>query len=158
MLGSDASAEERESFLAPAYEYHRAMELPVGEPFETHVDEPDGSLDALEAAGSAAEVADVAGRYPECLAAWATLGEEALQAGRAVEAYAYFRVGYHRGLDRIRKHGWRGQGKVPWAHEPNRGFLRSLRGLGRAAAEIGEREEADRCAAFFDQLAPDAPT
>ena len=132
------------------------MDLPVGEPLETHVDEPEGSLAALSAAGNPEEVAAVAARYPECLAAWAALGEEALSRGKAVEAYAYFRVGYHRGLDRIRRHGWRGQGRVPWAHEPNQGFLRALRGLGRAAGEIGETEEEDRCATFFAQLAPDA--
>jgi hypothetical protein len=101
-------------------------------------------------------VAAVAARHPECLTAWAALGEAALEQDRAVEAYAYFRVGYHRGLDRIRRAGWRGSGKVPWAHEANRGFLRSLRGLSSAAAVIGEDAEATRCADFFAQLAPDA--
>lgn len=134
------------------------MELPVGEPLETHVDEPVGSLEALSKTSTDDEVAAVAAQYPECLTAWATLGEAALAAGQTVEAYAYFRVGYHRGLDRIRRHGWRGQGQVPWAHEPNRGFLRALRGLGLAAGKIGETEEADRCATFFAQLAPDAPS
>ena len=134
------------------------MELPVGEPLETHVDEPAGSLEALTEVQSAAELAEVAARYPECLAAWAALGEASLEVGETVTAYAYFRVGYHRGLDRIRRHGWRGQGQVPWAHEPNRGFLRSLRGLGLAAGKIGETEEAERCATFFSQLAPDAPS
>jgi hypothetical protein len=135
----------------------RDVNLPVGEPLETAIEEPDGSLDALAAASSAEATREVAGRYPECLAAWAVLGEEALEGGRAVEAYAYFRVGYHRGLDRIRKAGWRGQGRVPWSHEPNRGFLRSLRGLGRAAGAIGETAEEERCAEFLNQLAPDAP-
>ena len=139
-------------------DYHRPMELPVGEPLETHVDEPEGSLEVLAASSAPEEIVQVAARYPECLAAWATLGEAALAAGETVAAYAYFRVGYHRGLDRIRRHGWRGQGQVPWAHEPNRGFLRSLRGLGAAAGQIGETEEADRCATFFAQLAPDAPS
>jgi hypothetical protein len=77
--------------------------------------------------------------------------------GRTVDAYAYFRVGYHRGLDRIRKAGWRGSGRVPWSHEPNRGFLRSLRGLQLAAEALGERDEAERCQAFLQELAPDAP-
>lgn len=134
------------------------MELPVGEPLETHVDEPDGSLEALAEASTSAQLAKVAADHPECLAAWAALGEASLASGETVTAYAYFRVGYHRGLDRIRRHGWRGQGQVPWSHEPNRGFLRALRGLGLAAAEIGETEEADRCATFFSQLAPDAPS
>lgn len=134
------------------------MTLPVGEPLETTIEEPNGSLEALTAARSTEATRSLAAEYPECLAAWAALGEEALEGGRPVEAYAYFRVGYHRGLDRIRKAGWRGQGKVPWAHEPNRGFLRSLRGLGRAAGAIGETSEETRCAEFLTQLAPDAPT
>ncbi|MGH2729666.1 MAG: DUF3151 domain-containing protein [Actinomycetota bacterium] len=131
-------------------------ELPITEPAETRIHEPDGSLDAL-AAGSGANAAEVAARWPDCLSAWAVLGEDALSSDRPIAAYAYFRVGYHRGLDRLRKSGWRGGGRVPWAHEPNRGFLRSLRGLGRAAAEIGEDDEAQRCREFFANLAPDAP-
>lgn len=133
------------------------VELPVNEPLETRIEEPPGSLEQLAGAASAEQVRDVAALYPECLTAWALLGEEALKRDAAVEAYAYFRVGYHRGLDRLRKSGWRGTGTTPWDHAPNRGFLRSLRGLGLAAAAIGETEEADRCADFFKQLAPDAP-
>jgi hypothetical protein len=132
-------------------------QIPVGEPLETAIEEPEGSLEALSAAGSTDATRKVAAEYPECLTAWAALGEEALAGGRAVEAYAYFRVGYHRGLDRIRRAGWRGEGRVPWAHEPNRGFLRCLRGLGAAAGAIGETAEETRCAEFFAQLAPDAP-
>ena len=131
-------------------------ELPITEPADTTIEEPAGSLEAVAAADSLDGLAAVAARYPECLTAWAALGEGALDEGRSIEAYAYFRVGYHRGLDRIRRAGWRGSGRVPWAHEPNRGFLRSLRGLGAAAAEIGEDAEATRCAEFFAQLAPDA--
>ena len=131
-------------------------ELPITEPTETTIEEPEGSLEALALAGSAEDAAAVAARYPECLTAWAVLGEFSLEGSRYVEAYAYFRVGYHRGLDRIRRAGWRGSGRVPWAHEPNRGFLRSLKGLGAAAAEIGEDAEATRCKEFFAQLAPDA--
>ena len=130
--------------------------FPIAEPQQTTIEEPPGSLEALDEATTFAEVSAVAARWPECLAAWAALGAEALSTGRSVEAYAYFRVGYHRGLDRIRQAGWRGSGQVPWSHEPNRGFLRSLRGLGMAAAALGEQTEATRCAHFFKQLAPDA--
>ncbi len=133
-------------------------ELPVTEPPETTIDEPPGSLDALAAAGDdPGALTLVAADHPECLAAWAALGERALFEGHAVRAYAYFRVGYHRGLDRIRRAGWRGTGRVPWAHDGNRGFLRSLRGLGEAAELIGETGEAERCREFLTQLAPDAP-
>jgi hypothetical protein len=128
-------------------------ELPITEPTETTIEEPNGSLDALQSG----DATGVAARFPTCLSAWATLGENALADGRSVEAYAFFRVGYHRGLDRIRQAGWRGSGRVPWAHEGNRGFLRSLRGLGAAAAVIGESDEAERCSQFLKDLAPDAP-
>ena len=133
------------------------MELPVNEPLETRVQEPPGSLEALHDASSDEEVAAVAARYPTCLAAWAELGERAEAGGTTVQAYAYYRVGYHRGLDRIRQAGWRGSGRVPWRHEPNRGFLRSLRGLGSTAGAIGEDDEAARCDQFLQQLAPDVP-
>ena len=132
--------------------------LPVGEPGQTSIQEPEGSLEALAgAATDPAAVAEVAARHPACLAAWATLGELALGDGRPVEAYAYFRVGYHRGLDRSRRAGWRGTGQVPWSSEGNRGFLRSLSGLAQAAAAIAEHDEADRCRQFLQDLAPDTP-
>jgi hypothetical protein len=66
-----------------------------------------------------------------------------------VTAYAYARTGYHRSLDQLRRAGWKGHGPIPWEHEPNRGFLRSLYLLGRAAAAIGENDEASRCADFL---------
>jgi hypothetical protein len=131
--------------------------LNITEPTETTIEEPTGSLDALAEAHSDGVLREVAARFPTCLAAWATLGERAFDAEDPVDAYAFFRVGYHRGLDRIRQAGWRGSGLVPWKHEGNRGFLRSLGGLGRAAAAIGEDAEATRCAEFLAQLAPDAP-
>jgi hypothetical protein len=68
--------------------------------------------------------------------------------------YAFFRVGYHRGLDALRGAGWRGSGYVRGEHPTNQGFLRCLDGLRRSAAEIGETEEADRCAQFLGQLDP----
>ena len=132
-------------------------ELPITEPPETTIEEPAGSLEALAAAEGDGAVSDVAAASPQCLTAWAELGDRALSQSEPVEAYAYFRVGYHRGLDRIRQAGWRGRGKVPWSHVGNRGFLRSLKGLGEAAGLIGESDEATRCAEFFAQLAPDAP-
>ena len=66
-------------------------------------------------------------------------------AGRVVESYAYARTGYHRGLDSLRRSGWKGHGPVPLEHEPNRGFLRALHALARAAQAIGEQEEYERC-------------
>ncbi len=93
-------------------------------------------------------------RWPRFLDGWARLG----QSGRDVmERYSAHRVGYHRGLDRLRANGWRGSGYVRWEHESNRGFLRALAGLQQAAAEIGEADEADRCALFLRQLDPTWP-
>lgn len=96
-------------------------------------------------------VADVAKRWPTFLDAWAQLG----RLGRdEVETYAYHRVGYHRGLDALRKNGWRGSGYVRWSHVSNRGFLRALEGLSMAAGRIGEIDEAQRCREFLLQLEP----
>jgi hypothetical protein len=39
---------------------------------------------------------------------------------------------------------------------PNQGFLRALNALGRAAATIGETDEADRIAQFLDDSDPAA--
>jgi hypothetical protein len=73
-----------------------------------------------------------------------------------VASYAYARTGYHRGLDQLRRAGWRGTGPIPWEHAPNRGFLRSLYALGRAAAALGEDDEAERCRAFLHDASPKA--
>ncbi len=132
-------------------------ELPITEPPETRIEEPAGSVEDLLNAMNDRDLKAVAANFPTCLAAWAQLGDRAMSEGETISAYAYYRVGYHRGLDRIRQAGWRGKGRVPWAHEGNRGFLRSLGGLGKASAVIGEQQEADRCRSFLEELAPDAP-
>ena len=98
----------------------------------------------------------VAAAHPTSSLAWATLAEDALEDGRTVEGYAYARTGYHRGLDALRRGGWRGQGPVPWEHEPNRGFLRALAALSRAAGAIGETDEQARCAQFLRDSSPTA--
>lgn len=100
---------------------------------------------AAAALGAGEAAASVAAAHPASSLAWAALAEEALAGGRPVEAYAFSRTGYHRGLDALRRNGWRGQGPVPWEHEPNRGFLRALAALARSAAAIGEEEERVRC-------------
>jgi hypothetical protein len=96
-----------------------------------------------------ADPVETAAAHPSSSLAWAVLAEQALAAQHPVEAYAYARTGYHRGLDTLRKGGWRGHGPVPWEHEPNRGFLRALAALAAAAEAIGEDEEAQRCATFL---------
>ncbi|MCU1455501.1 MAG: hypothetical protein JWN46_3647, partial [Acidimicrobiales bacterium] len=112
--------------------------------------------DALAAPGGEARaaVATVAARWPRDLDAWARLGQLARD---DAEAYSAFRVGYHRGLDRLRANGWRGSGYVRWQHEENRGFLRALHGLQVVAGRIGERDEEERCRLFLHQLDPTWP-
>jgi hypothetical protein len=104
---------------------------------------------AMERLASGEASRQVAAAFPASSAVWATLAEEALAQRRDVEAYAYARTGYHRGLDALRRAGWRGQGPIPWSHEPNRGFLRALAALHRAAAAIGERDEEERTGTFL---------
>lgn len=94
----------------------------------------------------------VAASAPAASLVWAVLAEEALASGTPagdVEAYAYARTGYHRGLDALRRSGWRGQGPIPADHVPNQGFLRALLALSTAAHLIGEADESERCAAFL---------
>ena len=133
---------------------------PSGPP-ETVLDtEPEERLRALSEALALDEphrraaIASAVAQWPRFLDGWARLGD----AGRdVIEAYAAYRVGYHRGLDRLRANGWRGSGYVRWEHESNRGFLRALAGLQRTASEIGETDEAERCAHFLRQLDPTWP-
>ena len=99
---------------------------------------------------------DIAPHHPESSLAWALMADDAWSEGRIIESYAFARVGYHRGLDALRRAGWRGAGPVPWTHEPNRGFLRALYALGRAAAAIGESEEVTRIRTFLDDSDPTA--
>lgn len=120
--------------------------------------EPDEALQALQAAETqddpVVEIAKVCARWPQVLVAWATLGDTLTEPALA---YAAYRTGYHRGLDRLRANGWRGSGYVQWHHETNRGFLRSLAGLQATAALIGETAEEQRCAHFLRQLDPEWP-
>ena len=101
--------------------------------------------------------AAVVRRHPDSPAAWAALAQQAQDAGADdVTVYAYSRVGYHRSLDRLRRNGWKGHGPVPWEHEPNRGFLRSLALLALAARAIGETDEWERCSTFLRDSSPAA--
>src|SRR5690242_12990543 len=99
---------------------------------------------------------EVAAKFPTFSPAWALLADEAFERGSVVESYAYARTGYHRGLDALRRNGWKGHGPVPWEHEPNRGFLRALHALARAAGSIGEQEEYERCSQFLKDSSPTA--
>lgn len=112
---------------------------------------------ALDEAADAGSLRTVVSSNPLCLEGWARLGDDAYTSGDDVGAYAFYRVGYHRGLDLLRGAGWRPDRHVLWAISTNRGFLRSLHGLMRAAAAIGEGAEARRCREFLLALDPSDP-
>jgi hypothetical protein len=113
----------------------------LGEPPATLLPADEAAVAALSAGTDPAEVAAA---HPTSSAAWAALAEAALRGGRTIEAYAYARTGYHRGLDALRRNGWKGFGPVPWSHTPNQGFLRCVTVLAKAAEAIGEVAEEER--------------
>ncbi len=123
-----------------------------GEPPETFLPEDSGASDLAAGVGPA----DVVREHPDSTVAWALLADEALADGRDVEGYAYARTAYHRSLDALRRSGWKGHGPVPWSHEPNRGFLRSLAALATASQMVGDDAEAHRCREFLHESSPEA--
>ncbi len=112
--------------------------------------------------------ATVAAGSPTASIAWAYLAEaeladvdtETAGAGEVppavVAAYAYARTGYHRGLDQLRRHGWKGYGPVPWDHQQNQGFLRCVGVLARSARLVGEEDEYLRCVDLLNDCDPRA--
>ena len=102
-------------------------------------------------------VEEVVASHPTSSLAWAVLSDDAWAQHRVLESYAFARVGYHRGLDALRRNGWKGHGPVPWSHEPNQGFLRCLRALHRAAESINETDEVQRLDAFMTDCDPAIP-
>jgi hypothetical protein len=125
-------------------------------PPETILPDPDPLLmTAIDEATTPTEVAAAVAAHPADPFGWAALGDTAVDAGAdPITTYAFYRVGYHRGLDLLRKNGWKGSGYVRSVHPSNRGFLRCLAGLAEAAATIGESDEAERCRQFLAQLDP----
>ena len=101
----------------------------------------------------------IASRYPASSLCWALLAEGALSARTLtgdLTAYAFARTGYHRGVDALRHAGWHGRGPIPWDHEPNRGFLRSVWALACAAQRLDAHEEAERFVTFLREASEDA--
>lgn len=127
----------------------------LGDPDPTFLPaEPDAAARALLAGGATS--AQAAAAHPDVSYPWALLAREALADGETIAAYAYARTGYHRGLDALRRAGWKGHGPVPASHEPNQGFLIALLTLGQAASAIGEDDEATRCETFARDCDPAA--
>jgi hypothetical protein len=107
-------------------------------------------------ANTGLDAADVVVAHPASPLAWALLSNNAYNAEKMIESYAFARVGYHRGLDALRKAGWKGHGPVPWSHVPNRGVLRAFYALQRAADAIGEEDEVERLGALLTESDPTA--
>jgi uncharacterized protein DUF3151 len=126
----------------------------LGEPPPTLLPDVPEAREALE---NGEDPTAVATRVPSYPAAWAALADRAYANDAVIESYAYARTGYHRGLDALRRSGWKGFGPIPWSHEPNRGVLRSIFALGRAAEAIGETDEAHRCRELLHESDPTAP-
>ncbi len=112
---------------------------------------------AAELLGAGASAIEAATARPASSLAWAILAEERLADGDTLTGYAFARVGYHRGLDSLRRSGWKGYGPIPWSHLPNQGFLRCLGALALGSERIGEMDEAARCRQFLADADPDAP-
>jgi hypothetical protein len=123
-----------------------------GEPPATLLPEDPGA--ASLAAGD--DPKNVAATHPDSALAWITLAELALADGKDLEGYAFARTGYHRSLDLLRRNGWKGHGPLPWNHEPNHAFLRSLVALADASERLGDEPEAHRCREFLHESSPEA--
>lgn len=140
--------------MSDAPHFHTSLDAHrnlVGEVIATTRLPDDPAATVLPASSDDALLAAVR-EFPESCLVWASLAERELQrwdAAGDVAGYAYARTGYHRGLDALRRSGWRGAGPVPWEHEPNQGFLRALWALAVASERIGDAVEAQRCAQFL---------
>ncbi len=104
-----------------------------------------------EPADKRSKLLELASKNPESIGIWCVLG---ISSSEMMESYSYFRVAYHRGLDSLRKNGWRGSGFVRWEHAGNRYFLFALNQLAEISKEIGDHIEAERCSLFLRQLEP----
>lgn len=124
----------------------------LGEPPETLLPADPGAASIA----AAAPAATVAAEHPDSVLAWALLAAAAFDEGRDLEGYAFARTAYHRSLDLLRRNGWKGHGPVPWSHEPNRGFLRSLAVLAVGSERLGDEVEAHRCREFLRESSPQA--
>lgn len=129
---------------------HRNLLAP--DPTLLPADGPDAAV--REAAERGEDPRDLAAAHPDSPLAWALLAHEAQADGNTISSYAFARVGYHRGLDALRKAGWRGAGPIPAHHAPNEGVLKCLLALREAAQAIGETSEVERLTDFLTDADP----
>ena len=128
----------------------------LGGPEPTLLPADHADVDVAQRLAAGRPVEQLAAANPASSLAWAVLSEEASARGDNVTAYAFARTGYHRGLDALRRAGWRGHGPVPYSHQPNRGVLRAIRALAAAAGAIGEDDEQRRCEELLRECDPAA--
>lgn len=134
---------------ADAYRSRNLLGIP-----ETRLPEDFVDVEVARALAEHRPPRDLAREHPESPLVWAELAQDALCDGDEIAAYAYARTGYHRGLDALRRAGWRGQGPIPASHAPNLGFLKALALLGEASRRIGDVTEADRVQEFLQEADP----
>ncbi|NNC12276.1 DUF3151 family protein [Planctomonas sp. JC2975] len=139
---------------ADAQSSDNAIRLPV---------ERDAVIELLDAGGEPRVLKLVVARYPHSSLAWAKLADAVYDPDAPLESYAYALVGYHRGTEALEQaadgdQAATGNPSVPWSHEPNRGYLRSIYVLSRAADALGEADEAARFAELLKRLDPTAAT
>ncbi|WP_353807904.1 DUF3151 family protein [Agromyces sp. SYSU T00194] len=92
--------------------------------------------------GGRSEVAGIVGAHPQSPLAWAELADIADSEGRVTDSYASATVAVDRAREALREVGWQPGDAVPWAHEPNRAYLRALDAKRRAANVLGIAAEA----------------
>jgi len=125
--------------------------------------ERDVVVELLDAGGEPAVLRLVVARHPRSALAWAKLAEAVFDRDAPLESYAYAHVGYRRGTEALAdaidvETAAGGIPSAPWSHEPNRGYLRSIYALARAADALGEADEAARFIEILTRLDPTAAT
>jgi hypothetical protein len=133
-------------------------ERPEQQPVIRLAAERDVVIELLDAGGEPEVLKLVVARYPRSSLAWAKLADATFRADAPLESYAYARVGYYRGMEALEAAGWDGRASIPWSHEPNRGVLRAIYALRRAADALRESDEVARLSALLSAADPTAAT
>ena len=106
------------------------------------------------------ELYDIARVNPSDIHCWVALSIAIIETTKlekvdqAVMAYAYARIGYHRGLDILRTNGWFGSGFIRSSVINNRGFLAALALVAITSKNLSYHEESSRCMEFLELIDP----